>query len=216
MADYKITQTDYNILKNALVVLSSKVSGLSHACALANAKNVMERIQPIPKIVNGKEVLTDDKMRELFGMNYDGILYYNFDAKKWNTGKYMGIPVKGQDIDTANAIEMQIKMHRMKEFADFELVAVVTMLVPSNLFSTCDNIVENPQYDMSGNAVLGTIVKRGKVSGRILPMVNRWVPVRRYIDHDTACADGSYRFVFEGATNPLYSKLLVEKLCQHK
>ena len=84
MADYKISQADYNILKNAISVLERKIIGVERVAALANAKRVLERIKPLEMIVNGREILTDDKMRDLFGENYNGILFYNFDSKKWN------------------------------------------------------------------------------------------------------------------------------------
>lgn len=216
MADYKISQADYEILKHAINVLERKIAGVQRACALTNAKGALGRVKPIANIVDGKEILTDDKMADLFGLNYSGILYYNFDAKKWNTDKYMGVAVKGQDIDTANAIEMQTKMHRMMEFKDYELVAVVTMLVPSVLFPTRDMVIENPLRDFSGNATLGTIVKRDRKSGRILPLDNRWVAVRRYVNHAAACADAAFRFVNDGAKNPFYRKLLVDKICNQK
>lgn len=211
MADYKISNTDYNILKNAISVLERKIIGVERVAALANAKRALGRVKPIANIVDGKEILTDDKMADLFGENYKGILYYNFDRKKWNSDRYMGISVKGQDIDTANAVEMRTKMHRMKDFADYELVAVVTMVVPFTVYPTHDVFVENPRYDLRGDCVVGTIVCRDKRSGRILPVDNRWVAVLRFKNHTAACATGSFRFVFEGATNSLYRKLLAER-----
>ncbi|MBQ8256009.1 MAG: hypothetical protein IJY99_03535 [Alphaproteobacteria bacterium] len=216
MADYKISQADYNILKNAISVLERKIIGVERVAALANAKGALGRVKPIANIVDGKEILTDDKMADLFGLNYNGILFYNFDAKKWNTDKYMGVPVSGQDIDTANAVEMRTKMHRMKDFANYELVAVVTMVVSSVVYPTQDDVVENPRYDLTGNSVVGTVVRRDKKTGRILPLDNRWVAVRRYVNHADACADGAFRFVNDGAKNSFYRKLLVDKICNRK
>ena len=41
------------------------------------------------KTVKPVEVLTDDKMRDLFGTNYSNIIYYNYDKGAWNRNEYL-------------------------------------------------------------------------------------------------------------------------------
>lgn len=126
-----------------------------------------------------KESLTIDKMRQLFGQNYDGLLYYNFDNGQWNTNKYRGYAINKQKEHTHAALQFKDVLERSPEFVDYELIALVVMAIRGRLFPGVGQRKMCPVYNAfsNGDAALGTIVRRDKKNGQILPVPNEWLGV---------------------------------------
>ena len=65
-----------------------------------------------------KELLTTNKMRDLFGASYENIVYFNFDTECWNRSKYLGFTIGDQTIDARNAMEMKRMVEMEPEMQD--------------------------------------------------------------------------------------------------
>lgn len=74
--------------------------------------------------VKNKEILTDDKMRQIFGANYSEVLYFNFDNGRWNRRKYRGYKISDQFLDTNNAKLMKVDFDACAFAKAYELAAL--------------------------------------------------------------------------------------------
>lgn len=144
---------------------------------------VVESNIQLPKNSN-KEILTDLKMQELFGANYEGLMYYNFDAGKWNCDRFMGFCVPYQDKTEQAAIELKKILDAELERKNWEVVALVTTMIRDKYFQGIANKVNRPVFNKRGKSVVGTIVRRDKNTGKILGVPVDWTGV--YCD-DTVC-----------------------------
>ena len=119
-----------------------------------------------------KEILTDSKMRQLFGENYHGLIFYNYDFGLWNAEKFHGYKIETNEIDLK-----QLKKNMEKEpgFSGDELVAIVIMLIQKDKFPGAGKVIKNPQMNFNGWAVVGNLVKRDKKTGNILPVHDAWL-----------------------------------------
>ncbi|MBR5153170.1 MAG: hypothetical protein IKW57_00010 [Alphaproteobacteria bacterium] len=144
-----------------------------------------------------KQILTDSKMQELFGVNYKHILYYNFDTEQWNANKYQGFVLLNQDIDSAAARYMQQNLQAVKGFEDKEIVAVATMLVAQKHRGN-GAIVSKPIFNAGGCSVVGTVVCRDRLTGQILPVSNKWIGGSNFVKHSSAVKYGAFAFCNSG------------------
>ena len=164
-ASYIISQEDYNILKN----LSSVDSGAKAA---------------LNKSYKGtfKEIITDDKMKQFFGKNYHGILYYDFDAGEWNRYSWEGMFIDDQYISEKHMNELRQALSWMGKMNGFDLLATVVMSVDSKNYPGKGQYVENPVYKPYEDMLVGTLVCRSQQTGRILNPGTRWIGVDRFED----------------------------------
>ena len=161
---YYITQSEYDSLEQLL---------MQHPHAL----QTLQRITKRP--VYSKEELTDKKMRELFGANYAGLLYYNFETHKWNRTEYMGQPIKNQHFDTNQAVELKRLAELDAAFNDLEIVAVASIAIDSDLYPGWSKTIFNPTYLRNGQSIVATVIRRDRRTGCILPIASEWMGVRQ-------------------------------------
>lgn len=129
-----------------------------------------------PSIGSG-EKLTDEKMQNLFGVNYSGIMYYNYDTKSWCGDKYLGYCMPYQDVVEKDAVAFKRVLEAEPDFKNFELVAFATMLIKDMYFPGVAKKIVHPFFNQRGRAVVGTVVVRNKKDGKILPLPSDWVGV---------------------------------------
>lgn len=127
-------------------------------------------------VVSG-EKLTDEKMQNLFGVNYSGIMYYNYDTKSWRGDKYLGYCMPYQDVVEKDAVAFKRLLEAEPDFKNFELVAFATMLIKDRYFPGVASKIVRPFFNQKGRAVVGTIVVRDRKDGKILPLPSDWVGV---------------------------------------
>lgn len=157
-------------------------------CKIKGRKGVMKdsKVDNIGKNMQQKasnfERLSDDKMRQLFGVKYQAVLFYNFDAKKWNAEKFIEKPMLGvlNNIDAANSLKANIE--QCPEFKNLEVAALVFMPIASEKYPGFGGFLYNPsfcmrQYSFNGQAAVATIVVRDLNSGKILPVSPFWIGV---------------------------------------
>ena len=147
-----------------------------------------------------RELLTDQKMKSLFGANYKNIVSFNFDAGAWNRSSYLGFSIGNQNIDTRDAIEMRRMLELDERVKNFEIVATVTMSVPDELYPGTHNVGRDVKYKRARN-IVGTVVLRNKATGKILKPNNTWFGVEKYEKMSAAafyCADS---FAYQVARN---------------
>ncbi len=149
-----------NIQSNNLEKKMQVVGGLGADKASAEQQN--------------KEILTDDKMRELFGTNYEGLMYYNFDSGKWNCERFYGYCVPYQEETEKMAKNLKKMLEETPQFKNWDVVACVTTLIRDKYFSGMAQKVNRPRFNKKGKSVVGTIVCRDKATGKIMPVPVDW------------------------------------------
>lgn len=126
-----------------------------------------------------KEHLTPDKMRELFGLEYQFMNWFDYDTFLLNDGTV----VSNRDSATYRGFRGILKNDvRFDNYC--ELVAVVSLSITPYPYSNSPfvgQIVRRPKYVKPNNNFLGetgfagTIVCRDKKTGQILPVPNKWL-----------------------------------------
>lgn len=155
-------------------------------CKIKGRKGVMKdsKVDNIGKNMQQKkssfEKLSDNKMRQLLGAKYQAVLFYNFDAKKWNADEFIGKPMLGvcNNIAAANSLKANIEL--CPEFKNLEVAALVFMPIASEKYPGFGGFLSNPsfcmrQYSFNGQAAVATIVVRDLNSGNILPVSSFWI-----------------------------------------
>lgn len=132
--------------------------------------------------------LTVCKMRELFGVNYHHILYYNHDTGKFGGGDDKVLWSAGRPSFERVLVRLHWAKENMIKMAecldkylaqyDMKLAASVVMAVNKNM--KLGEVVENPQYhknvcDSKDWSLVGTIVTRDKSSGKINNTKQKWM-----------------------------------------
>ncbi len=138
---------------------------------------IQENKPYVPPLVVLGEKLTDEKMKQLFGVNYSGIMYYNYDTKSWCAERYLGYCMPFQDKVEKDAFVFKQVLEDEPDFRNFELVAFATMLIKNRYFPGVANKIVRPFFNQKGSAVVGTIVVRDIKDGKILPLSSDWVGV---------------------------------------
>lgn len=152
---YTLTQRDYDILVKETL----------------NNPTALGVLQRIAGQTNDK--LDDKKMSELFGTNYHGIIYYNFETNTWNRKN----PNAG--IDTTHALELKKRVETDPKMRDIEIIAAVAMPISETEYPGWGAVVHNPKYSSTGNSIVGTVVRRDKRTGKILPIASGWIGIRQ-------------------------------------
>ncbi len=109
-----------------------------------------------------QEVLTDDKMRQVFGASYSNVVSFNFDARRWNKRKYQGYPILDQFLDTNNAQLMKDVFDKHSCVHGYELAAVASRAVDGVL--------------------AGAVVVRDLRDGKIIKRPSEWFVVQTILD----------------------------------
>ena len=146
------------------------------------ARKILSRATEInPVMPENKEILTDKKMNELFGIK-PYILYYNFDANKWNSDKFMGLVRPDIAGDTDNVIKMKNTLEKKLNFIDTEIVAVVIMTALR--YPGWGNLIESPVISAANKKIaLGALVCRDKKTGKIIQSPKQYIGIGQYM-HD--------------------------------
>lgn len=126
------------------------------------------------------EKLSDDKMRDLFGAKYQSLLFYDFDAQRWNSDEFIGKPMLGVCNNISSANRLKANIEARPEFRNLEVAALVFMPIASEKYPNFGNFLYNPsfcmrQYSFNGHAVVATIVVRDLKTGKILPVSRFWI-----------------------------------------
>lgn len=126
------------------------------------------------------EKLSDDKMHQLFGAKYQAVLFYDFEAQKWNTEKFIEMPMLGVCNNRAAANKLKANIELCPEFKNLGVAALVFMPIASEKYPGFGCFLCNPsfsmrQYSFNGYVAVATIVVRDLNSGKILPVSQFWV-----------------------------------------
>ena len=140
------------------------------------------------------EILTDDKMKQIFGTNYSGLLYYDFDARQWNRDVWEGIDIDYQFIDEKHMYELRQAMGWMGKLNGLELLAPVVMPVGAKAYPGRGNFVESPMYQKYEDYLVGNFVCRSQQSGKILMPSKNWIGVDKFEDSYGLSQVGITRF----------------------
>lgn len=109
-----------------------------------------------------KQLLTEDVMHKLFGVNYSNVLSFNFDTGRWNKRKYQGYKIYDQFMDTNYAHIVKESFDAVASEYGRELVAL----------ATCAD----------DGVVTGALVVRNLHDGKIVVRPSDWFIVRQIVD----------------------------------
>ena len=138
-----------------------------------------------------KEILTDDKMRQILGANYNDVIYYNFDKAAWNADSYLGFKIENQAEYTKIANQCKALVESDAQFEPFELVAVVTMVIDDEQYTEFGAKVKKPKFSKFGKSTVGTLVQRDRKSGKILPVSENWMGSGEYVFRINVARNGN-------------------------
>lgn len=147
-----------------------------------------------------KQTLNTSKMKDLFGANYDKVLYFNFDNSQWNRSDYLGFSTGNQLTDTDQAYKFQEKLRPHLSKSNFEIVATVTMSVNNTEYpGTNKSTIRTPDYKRANN-IIGTVILRDKTTGKIFKP-NAWMGINKYQMMSAAAFFGANDFMYRICTN---------------
>ena len=127
-------------------------------------------------VKNGKELLTNAKAMELLKVKHnEDVVYYNFDAKCWNTAHYLGHDILWRDSDTLAVQDFKKLFESEPEFADVELVACAIKAIAKGRYWYKGMPVPGPVYSQKANAATFNVIRRDRQSGRLLPVSDAWI-----------------------------------------
>ncbi len=189
-----MTQEEYNLLKKEF----NKLKKL-----LDNVEIVRSDKRGTAKQLNSCDLLDDNVMQVLFGINYKNILFYNFQTNTWNTKEFLGYKYGFHErYVTANVKEFKRAFDELFCKSGLELLACVVMPVSLQKYPCLSGCVINkPVFKPNGRGVVGTVVCRDKVSGKLLSLGDRWIGVAGYKSVPELVQAGMSRFAVEGVRN---------------
>lgn len=175
---YLIQKSDYDILKRAVQYDASAAQILDQA-----------------HYGSFKECITDDKMKQMFGTNWSGLLYYDFDACEWNRSSWEGMDIDYQFIDEKYMGDLRQALGWMGKLKGLDLLAPVVMPVASVGFPGKGRYMENPVYQKYANCLVGNFVCRSQKTGKILMPSKNWICVDKFENSNGLTQVGMVRFV---------------------
>ncbi|MBO5833998.1 MAG: hypothetical protein J6R22_03525 [Alphaproteobacteria bacterium] len=177
---YTILQGDFDILKKA--VQSDPAASLALSRAYAG---------------NFNEVLTDDKMKQLFGANYEGLIYFDYEANEWNRYSWGLLTIDFQYIHTKHMQDLKEALRWTGAWRNVDLLAAVAMGVDAKYYKGQGQYVENPVWsDDCPKHMVGNLVCRDHKSGRILPVSKKWIGIEEFEEWYDLSQIGISRFAF--------------------
>ncbi len=187
--EYRLSKKDYDYINFKLNTIQDLLQVQEpYALIVEHVSDIQMKLRQIKNSAeqaNGglnAEFLTPEKMRKLFGRNYKGILYYDFDAGVWNTDKYLGVPISCQHVETESALRMKKIIEKEAMFKPFDLVAAVIMSIDDKNYNGDGQLVAAPRFNYGGTATVGNVVCRDKNTGLILPVSNNWIGISAFAD----------------------------------
>lgn len=174
---YLIQKSDYDILKRAV----------QHDASVARILNQAH-------YGTFKEIITDDKMKQLFGANYSGLLYYDFDACEWNRSSWEGMDIDFQYIDEKHVYQLRQALSWMGKLNGLDLLAPVVMPVDNKFYPGRGQYIEKPIYQKYSDSLVGNFVCRSQKTGRILTPSKNWIGVDKFEDSYGLSQVGITRF----------------------
>lgn len=190
---YKFSEENYKQLSDELHRFGNNKKAInllnSAVVVFVNGKQATENTQ---RIDNTKEVLTDNKMKKIFGANYKGLIFYNFDFEKWNVKNPIESVLKNKTY-TLNLIKriMDQKMQNLH----LELVSLVTMPVADANYIGWGRSLGQQKYDKSGHILAGALWWRDKISGKLCRFNNCWQQGEFFLCERNSQEDAINRFV---------------------
>lgn len=179
---YVITQSEYDILtKN----LSQIQNILAHAKVVDPTTQQFIERRPIQL-----EKLSTEKMQELFGKNYQHLIYYSFDTSWWNKDTILGwkLLYEASTIQLLRGLKDMIEA--TPEFKNLDVVAIVNMPIvespttnvptvtnPKPAIKLPSNSDEKTKKYLGCNGAAGTIVCRDKCTGKLQPVPDTWIHI---------------------------------------
>lgn len=175
---YQMTRQDYDALVGHLKQIQSI---LSHAVVVdAPVATPVPSKQVVPTTL---QHLNSATLCDVFGINYRGILYYDFETNAWSDNKYGGYsvfaPMYPEDISSS------IAPHRSAQ-GGTSVIALAVMTMNGAFFQGWCESVSNPVYSARGTSVVANLVRRDNVTGKIIPVSNNWVGIADMSDHHSA------------------------------
>ncbi|MDE6250611.1 MAG: hypothetical protein K2M34_03185 [Alphaproteobacteria bacterium] len=199
---YKLSPADWElqqqILSRAIVVNNDKASP------------VKSDIKPVAteKVIVISEKLTDIVVNCLVG--HINVVYYNCETNVWNTSKYNGYTINGQDTDTKRVKEFKSVMENIPAFnQQYEFAASVTMTIGKAFYPGWAKMISNPQYSQNGEAVVGNIIVKNKATGKYELYCKSWVGVYDFFSPRGAVRSGAFGFADYGARYSVFRAALL-------
>lgn len=157
--------------------------------------------------VRNPEIMSNDKMVELFGNNYRGVVVYNFDTMQWNTKMYNGTKLRNWGtpfLDEAKHV------FELATFKDLDVVACAMMSVNNQMFPGWGQKVNKPVFAPGAQNMVGTLVCRDGFTGRIMPVPDDWVGIDTYKTNDELARYVIERFALSVARRTDFRDVLLK------
>ncbi|MBR5625309.1 MAG: hypothetical protein IKW67_00825 [Alphaproteobacteria bacterium] len=221
MQDYKIQKSEYDNMKQQVenlkklnlgevasaVIMSLEKSLKTVRLESARAIPILKEPQPILK---GCEILTDEKMSDMYGANYQGLVYYNFDLCKWNRDAYLGHTFASYELYAKDLYLTKEAIEKDQRMENLELVAMVTMIVDVQDYPGYAEFAIAPKFNAAGKCVLGSIVLRDKISKKIVKnsTATHWMGVEKCARQQAAIKTGMSLFAHCAGGGIFMSRML--------
>ena len=197
------------------LLLFSTLSNMTSSHSTKNKDNPTLQKQSQP-VTCAPQLLTNTKIRYIFGDNYKNIFCYNFDSKHWNKNQYINGNINTRQDISQGAQKLKIAIEQEPEFKDFEVVAVVAMTISSAQHLFFSNFVHRPTFEKNGTAIVGNIICRNRKTGHIMPMSDTWLAGRDYTEQKYTIAHGVPDFIndcwgFDGCRRALMAINIPER-----
>lgn len=186
---YEIKSDDYEqalkLLKQVQPHWTNKGTLRQAISLLQNAKLAVDRTVDVNlgKTAQGadREVLSADKIKQLFGKRADKIVWFDFDKKRYSVELFQGLAESSFARVLNEAEKVKKFVNEQLAYMNLEVVASVVTSVPDKNFHGVGKpilIRKNTSVGSGGRiAVAGTIVCRDIATGNILPVPEKWVGV---------------------------------------
>jgi len=177
---YEMTRADYDLALN----LMKQLQQVPESARVVGDDNVpVTSIKSVNKSVKnprGKEQLTTDVLKRMFGADWQNVCIYNNETKTLLTTVYNGAPVfwSPQSVSYSEKFKEQFQ----EAYPKFELVAQVTIQVSMNDYpGNGDWTSRSVRFDKDGYCANATLIIRNIETGRLqLINDNSWLGVAQY------------------------------------
>ncbi len=176
-----MTKNEKNINKVMDVLNKSDMPAIRIAAPASSKQNEVQHM------------LTEEKMRDMFGAHYDSVMYYNFDFNKWNRDTYMGYSVNAEPVWQAAATWFKSAVEAIPMFNAYEVVALVIMAAKYNL-KTKAALIKNPAGAEDSTNMLGNVIFRNRKTKKVLPVSDLWLRLEEFDTKEAAVRVTPYLF----------------------
>lgn len=166
---YTITAEQFTAIMNYITTAISYTNQSLVMNVLSNAQSVLNEIHS-----GEKELLTDEKMREMLGDKYSHAIAYNFDTKSWSSSSMVaGIGAANLDHAKKCAYNFKKLLDSMLEYsAKYEIAGLAVMPIEYDIYPQYAKTVSGIRVPArkKGTGIAGTIISRDKAMGKIRPI----------------------------------------------